>query len=129
MLGSKRATVLALAMGLALAGCASTGGGGSRGSSDVVTREEIEDASQTTALDLIRALRPQWLRIRGSMGDAEPIMVYVDGTRRGPAPDALRGIRTNLVEEIRFYDSREAQFEFGLGNANGAIAITSRSSR
>lgn len=123
------AGVLAVVLGAVLAvGCASTGAadGGSRDRS-LITRGEIEDTSYRTALDLIRAERPHWLRVRGSptMGTQPELVVYVDGVRHGGF-DALSSIQTVDIDRIRYYNAREAQARFGAGHAQGAIQVTTR---
>ena len=108
---------------------------------DVLTLAQIEDADQTNALDLIRSLRPQWLRTRGmnssispveqpggqvtAASNQDPIQVYVDGNRMG-STEVLSTIPAINIGEIRFYSGPEAQSRFGLGNSNGAIAISTR---
>lgn len=114
---------------IALGGCASTGTNGGGGDSDLLTREEIEASSHTNAMDLIRAERPQWLRIRGAVSIVTPqeITVWVDGMQRGTL-GVLDQIPTANIQEIRHYSASEAQFRFGTGNAMGAIEIITRSS-
>jgi hypothetical protein len=120
-------TKLLWAMALAvLTGCASASTGTSRDRS-VLTREEIVDANELNALDLVRAYRPHWLRIRGSTSFTnEPaIVVYIDGVRAGE-PDMLADIATINIEELRYYDARQAQFKFGVGHVQGAIEVITR---
>lgn len=109
-----------------LAGCASASTGTTRDRS-VLTREEIVDANELNALDLVRVHRPHWLRTRGSTSFTnEPaIVVYIDGVRAGE-PDMLADIATINIEEVRYYDARQAQFKFGVGHVQGAIEVITR---
>jgi hypothetical protein len=92
----------------------------------VLTRAEIVEANQMTALELVRTERPQWLHRRGARtisGDTE-IAVYLDGTRIG-GPDALADIPAITVQRMRYYSEREAQFRWGVGHLHGAIEVIS----
>lgn len=111
---------------IVLTGCASASTGTTRDRS-VLTREEIVDANELNALDLIRVHRPHWLRIRGSTSfNSEPvIVVYIDGVRAGE-PDLLADVATINIEEVRHYDARQAQFKFGVGHVQGAIEVITR---
>jgi hypothetical protein len=101
----------------------------SRGSRDVLTAEEISRASGMTAYDVVQQLRPQFLRIRtgrstqGS-GEAEPV-IYVDNIRSGGLA-ALRNIRAESVEEIRYIGASDATTRFGTGHMAGAILVRLR---
>lgn len=106
--------------------CVSTGERTTR-NRDVLTLEEIQSSDLTDAYEIIRGMRPQWLRVRGpnSFYAANPIMVYLDGNRMG-GPEVLSSIPKLSIEEIRFYDPPEAQARFGLNNTNGAIVVRTR---
>lgn len=121
----KRQLLLAAAL-VALTGCAAAGTGSSTDRS-VLTRAEIVDANQLNVLDLVQVQRPHWLRIRGSTSfTREPtIVVYLDGVRAG-APSMLADIAAINVEEVRYYDAREAQYKFGVGHVQGAIEVITR---
>jgi len=90
----------------------------------MITRDQIVLANQMTALDLIRVLRPHWLRRRGSTSYSnEPdIVVYLDGVRIGD-PNALADIACINVESIEYFDARRAQYRWGLGHVHGAIEV------
>lgn len=120
----RRASSTALLALVAVAACA-TAAPGTRRNQSVLTRKEIEDAPQLTAMELIQAQRPFWLQMRGnkSFTTAPHIPVYIDGVRAGEV-DMLRQISTQDIEEIRHYDARQAQFKFGTGHEYGAIEIT-----
>ncbi len=120
-----RKLLLAAALVL-VTGCAAAGTGSSTDQS-VLTREEIVEANQLNALELIRVYRPHWLRIRGSTSfrDEPEIVVYLDGVRAG-STDMLADIAAINIQEIRYYNAREAQFKFGVGHVQGAIDVITR---
>lgn len=118
--------LLLIAAVVALTGCASAGAGTSRDQS-VITRDEIVEANQMNALDLVQVHRPHWLRTRGSTSFTnEPaIVVYIDGVRSG-GTDMLANVAAINIQEIRHYSAREAQFKFGVGHVQGAIEVITR---
>jgi hypothetical protein len=119
-------TLLTLLAVTAVLGCASSGGtaGGDR---NRITLEEVEATNQPTAYDIVRTLRPGWLRSRGpsSINAPVPIQVYVDGTRLG-GPRTLQTVPKVAIEEILYYNPMEAQAKWGLNHTNGAIAVVTR---
>ena len=119
---------LLLAAGLVvLTGCASASTGGTSRDQSVMTREEIVDANQLNALELVRVHRPHWLRIRGSTSfTREPtILVYIDGVRAGDT-EMLAEIATINIQELRYYNARQAQYRYGVGHVQGAIEVVTR---
>jgi hypothetical protein len=108
---------------LVSAGCAAASQSeGPRSNPDLITQAEIQGTSAANALDVIRRLRPMWLRVR-SRGDAP--VVYVDGTRRVDA-NALVVIAAELVLEMRHLSASDATTRFGTGHRGGAILIVTR---
>ncbi|MEO7041548.1 MAG: hypothetical protein ABI035_04735 [Gemmatimonadaceae bacterium] len=121
-------TVAVVAM---LIGCthASTAADPSADSS-IITQEQIEPLHATDAYDVVAALRPNFLHSRGrESADPRvapvPVRVYVDDTSYGDA-NSLRGIPIGQIEEIRFYQSYDAQQKFGTGNAGGVIQVVTK---
>ena len=132
------------AVALGLMGCATTASSGARGSASEIDRAEIEATEgATTAHDLVRRLRPQWLRTRGaatvSDNNLEAIVVYVDGVRsgqvpvgrtlegsRGAGPNPLEGITAMQVQRLVYYRASAATQRFGTGHAHGAIEVITR---
>lgn len=108
--------------------CASAGNSQKSGSNDAtITHEEIENAHQPTLFDVVRALRPTWLRTTptGLRTDADAgIAVYLDSQRAGSI-DVLRQLPSTSASALRFYSASEAQSRFGLGNLHGVIQIVS----
>jgi hypothetical protein len=80
-----------------------------------------------TALEAVRALRPQFLRPRpsGSIRYRQPvpIAVYVNGARRESIA-ALDQIRADAVIEIRWLSGNEATTRFGTNHESGAILVS-----
>lgn len=114
---------------LVLSACASAGGGAGRGDPSVITREEIEaqGTQQEDAYTLIRRLRPNWLRAKGTSIGGERLypMVLLNGTRYGPL-DELRSFRTVEVESLEYISATEATTQFGTGYMGGAIMVRTR---
>ncbi|HSH46459.1 MAG TPA: hypothetical protein VK966_11510 [Longimicrobiales bacterium] len=127
MIATARQAPLTLALTLALAGCATAGGGGVTQDRDTLTRAQIEAAGQSTALDVIRSERPQWLRERGrhSITNQSDVAVYLDGTRLG-GPGSLSGIAAMDIERMRYHSASEAQLKWGTGHVHGAIEVITR---
>jgi hypothetical protein len=122
-------TAALLLICILLVGACGSSGTQSRGSRDVLTAEEISRASGMTAYDVIQQLRPQFLRIRSGRsiqgsGQAEPV-IYVDNIRSGGLA-ALRSIRAESVEEIRYIGASDATTRFGTGHMAGAILVRLR---
>lgn len=118
---------VALAVALTFGACATTSGGGSSRNTSILTREEIVEAGQMDALQLVRSERPQWLFRRGARtmsGDTD-IVVYLDGARLG-GPETLVQIAAITVERMRHYSEREAQYRWGVGHLHGAIEVITR---
>jgi len=103
--------------------------------------EEIRASSASNAYDLVKTLRPAWLRTRGttSLGTitiADPtsptgssavpvppeILVYLDGIRFGNQ-ESLQNIGVSDVARLEFLDSGAATQRFGTGHPHGAIII------
>lgn len=113
-----------------LLGCAASAGSGPRpGDRNLLTAEEIASVRATHALDIIRQLRPTWLRGRGpvSMRNSTPDypVIYVDGVRAG-TPDILERIPAVTVLDIRFLSGRDATTLYGLDHSGGAILLRTR---
>jgi hypothetical protein len=106
-----------------------------------IVREEIDASSASNAFELIRGIRPVWLRTRGIRSlradtirrgeqfTAVPrqgeIWVYVDGIRLGNQ-ETLRQVSTDEIEGLQFLDPPQATTRFGTGHTHGAILITRR---
>ena len=110
---------------------------------------EIVASGAPNVLQLIQAVRPNWLVKRGEhsiskdprvLVDSEtgqgymvpaddPIIVYQDDMRLGTT-DQLREMALTNITRIIFLDAREATLRFGAGHTHGAILlITALSAR
>lgn len=122
--------LVALVALLAVTGCASTGSNSTtRSDRNLLTRQEIAETNHLNALDLLRSKRPRWLRVRGkpSITQSPQLTVYVDQMRAGTV-DVLRSIQPLEIEEIRYYNTRDAQARFGVGHVQGVIQVITRRS-
>jgi hypothetical protein len=134
----------ALVVALVTAGCASTSGGSSsgttpqrRGNSTLITESEIASANLETIYDVIERLRPNMLRTRGqvgrlsgaSEGDAgaqnSRIRVYLNGSSVGDLT-MLRSIQASSIREVQYLSATDATTRFGTGHDAGAILLTSK---
>ena len=94
----------------------------------LITQSEIDQSASMTAYDMIRALRPHWLNVRGvtSFRGENPIILYVNETRVGSVA-RLRDYAPRDLREIRFLDATQATQRFGTGHRSGAIMLYLRS--
>jgi hypothetical protein len=117
----------------AVIACASSGKTGAelRSSPDRLTAAEIRDSNASNAYELIRRLRPQWLRAPGggSMSGGvvanQTILVYLDGHRVGDVT-TLSTISVNGVTSMQFLDASRAPTvlnDIPRGSIAGAIVI------
>lgn len=103
-----------------------------RGSSDVLTRYEIEKAglASGSARDAVNRLRPELLRRRtpqipGVPDEAFPV-VYVDGQWHGSL-EILQTIPASMVGEVRYLSATAAaDWLGGTHHAGGVLAIRTR---
>ena len=96
----------------------------------MISASEIDSAHQTTAYELIRKLRPQFLLSRGKLSLllSEPAAlprIYVDDQYYGEA-STLRSIMAETIESVRFYSAAAAQYKYGHDNAAGVIALVTK---
>lgn len=115
----------------ALVACASPRVAPRRGPDpQLITEEEVVASLATTAYEVIRSLRPNFLSYRGETSfdrrTSRPYPnVYVDDQVFGTI-GVLQSIPASDVSSIRLYRSAEAVTRFGTGNAGGVIAISTR---
>lgn len=124
--------ILALVVGLVAGACASTGSDGERvrgQQAHILTEEQIRDTNLQTAFDVVRSLRPSWLRERPSSlmnPEGAEVVVYVDGVRMATGIDSLRQIRSDNVTRMEFMTPNDATTRYGTGHFGGAILVTTR---
>lgn len=114
-------------VGLGGTACATAGGGsGSESSTNVITQQQIQDADVGSLYEVVRQLRPTWLRAnRRSINKENEIVVIRDGTVIG-GPDVLRQIGRAGISEIRWMDGESAAATLvgaRSGYVEGAIVI------
>tara|TARA_B100001123_G_C15256501_1_gene1004878 strand:- start:152 stop:535 length:384 start_codon:yes stop_codon:yes gene_type:complete len=106
-----------------IVGCAGTGGAagsGPRKQRNVITAGEIATLEVRDAYEVVQRLRPQMLRVRGSIG----IAVYVNGIRMSNGLQSLTNIAPASIREIRYLNSFDATARFGTDVPDGAISVT-----
>ena len=122
---------LLLALVIPDSGCATRGGAAVAAPAtnrDFIAREEIEKGQWPNAYDLIRSVRPQWLRVRGRdtiVGEAGAVQVVLDNVRLGTT-DALRTLPVGGIAYFQWLDGISASQRWGTGFGNGAIFISTR---
>lgn len=119
-----RATGMALAVAFLVAagGCASTGPteDGDNERRDVLTHEQIVAVEVSNLLDVVRRLRPEWLRVqqRSFSGDSR-VVVIENGTVLGGV-GVLREFTPDGVEQLKFLDGDTAAATL-VGSRDGFI--------
>jgi hypothetical protein len=102
-----------------------------------ITAEEIRASSARTPTELLRALRPQWLRSRGidvlRVGQdsvlneapltARGVRVYLNGGLLGGL-DALDQVSVYSITGVQFLEAAAATLRWGAGHDDGAILLT-----
>lgn len=109
----------------------------------VLTTEQIRRARAANMYEVIRSLRPEWLRTRGTESIRETprgrstgpgpgdvvirpgiptIRVYLDDSLLGDI-SSLRDVQPGLVGQARFLDRAEATQRWGAGHLHGAIHV------
>ncbi len=119
--------MLAVVSVLLIAACATPGNRQSSSNAPTITVEEIQENAARNAYDLIRNIRPGWLRPRArvTLSGATPVAVYLDGVRTG-GPEALYEVQTQQISAANFLDGPSATQRFGTDHGGGAILITTR---
>jgi len=101
-----------------------------------ITAEQIQASSARSIRELLRELRPRWLRshgldvLRQSGRPDQPrgIRVYLNNRLLGGL-DSLDDISIGSVTEIRFLDAAAATLRWGAGNEDGALLLTTSAPR
>jgi hypothetical protein len=99
-----------------------------------ITAQEIRASSARTLTELVRELRPQWLRARGQavipvldpntgVHAANGVVVYLNGTPFGDLT-SLDEVPIEEVTSIQFLDGPAAVLRYGTGNEDGAILLS-----
>ena len=94
-----------------------------------ISRAEIMErgANAHNAMQLIRRLRPAWLRSRGSnsfsVAGTEYAVVYVDNIRRPGGLSALFGVPSGEIRLMEFIGPADATTRWGTGHQTGVIRV------
>jgi hypothetical protein len=95
-------------------------------SRSTISLAEIRDASVDNAYDIVRLLRPEWLRVRPQdrLGELQPnsVSVYLDEFRYGDITSLSR-IHVQTIATIRFVPAATATARWGTGHTMGVIQI------
>ena len=85
-----------------------------------ISRAEILERGDnaSTAMEVVRRLRPGWLLARG----ADPV-VYVDNVRRPGGVDALFNIPIGQIRVLEFIGAADATTRWGTGHTGGVIQV------
>lgn len=112
---------------------------------EIITQEQIAASGFGNVYELVQALHPEWLRTRGVKSMTEgargsgggttmsvqytpgmaAILVYLDNARMGNI-ESLRQLPTANVGAVRFLDSTEATYKWGIGHQHGVIWVTTQ---
>ena len=115
--------VLAVSLG---AGCRASvsGAGQERPDQLMLTREQIAEPRFTSAYDVVRALRSNWLNARGSasLRFKVEVQVYLDGVHLGGV-QTLQNISTPSVQYMQYFNGTDATTRWGIGHGRGVIFI------
>ena len=123
---------LMIALLLTPAACASrpVGSESPAGSSrrEFIVREELNRGQWPNAYEMVRNLRPQWLRVRGPdtiNGTPGGVQVVLDDVRLG-GTDALRNIPLSGIVYLQWLDGITASQRWGTGFGNGVVFVSTR---
>jgi len=126
---SVRASYLLAAAGAIACATAGAPSSAPRHDSNVITEQEIADAHASTAYDVIKRQRGNYLQSRGrssiNAATGEFPSVYLDGQVYGDI-NSLKNIPAQQIHQIRFYSAPEAVTKFGMQNSAGVIEVTTK---
>jgi hypothetical protein len=123
---------LLLAVVAATAGCVRSNTAVAPGGDPmVVTEDQIALLRSTDAYDIVAQTHGDFIHSRGRESTNPyvppiPVHIYVDDTFYSADINSLRDINSDVVSEIRFYQSYEAEYKFGSGNIGGVIQVITK---
>jgi hypothetical protein len=103
--------------------------GGPSGTRDrsLLTHEQLNAIAYQSAYHAVEALRSHWLRPRGvsspNPASSDEVIVLLNNTRLGGV-DSLRGLSTQEITYIRYYDAASAAARWGRDLSQGAIFVS-----
>jgi hypothetical protein len=110
-----------------LSACAPSGEARPRGNPDLITLDQIQTSSAPNAYELVRQVRPQWLRGRGTTsfqsGDVPLPIIYLGEIRHGEL-ESLRVFELTSLQELRYISATAATTRYGSGHSGGIIRVT-----
>jgi len=122
-------TLVGLALGGMVAGCAHGSARGTQKSqANVITRAEMDQSEYASLYEVVQALRGRWLRSRGPntiLGKPTEVQVMLDDMRLGGV-GTLRSLTRDNVVTIAFVDPVAAAQRWGGKYAQGTIVVTTR---
>jgi hypothetical protein len=123
-----RRSLWILALALLVCTACSTAAPGSRGSPNLITRQQLEALETMSAYDAIQRLRPTWLQSRGPTsllsGPTLP-RVHINDSRSRTI-DELRSLSVIEVELIEYRNATDATTLYGTGYPGGVIEVRTR---
>jgi hypothetical protein len=104
------------------------GRGRAGGSTNVITRQQLEALETMSAYDAIQRLRPTWLRSRGptSLGGGPTLPRLHINTSRSSGLEELRTIPIHEVETMEYIGPGDATTLYGTGYPGGVIEVRTR---
>ena len=119
--------LLALTLALLLSACAAASSA-SRGSGNVITREQLAALEPLSAFDAIQRLRPTWLQSRGptSIGGAPTLPEVHINESRSRSLEELRSLPVAEVESMEYRSAADATTLYGTGYPGGVIEVRTR---
>jgi len=119
--------IVVIGLTLAQACTGSTGRRGPAPDLSAISTAELEASPYANVFEVVQALRPNWLRLKGAttFKQVEYVRVYLDGSLLG-APEQLRQVSTRSIASIRFLDGVAATQRWGLDHGQGAIVVSTR---
>lgn len=108
-----------------------------RASRNLITREEVEKSVEKGALnayEVVQQLRRTWFRVRTDLTATTGAntyapnrpMIFMDMQPMGDDPELLRGVKLDLIKEIRFLSGPDATTLFGTGYPHGVIQLVTQ---
>ena len=110
---------------VAVAGCASSGGG-TRTDLDRLTESEIESVDVSTLFDVVQRLRPRWLDVRATSFEGSTDIVVFQGQAYLGGVEVLRTLSPDAARWMEYLDGPQASATLpGMGSrrVEGAIVI------